>query len=160
MMGVPEDNQHWMNKYWFACKILEDGIFGAGCVACAASQNCTTSTRAYARYNINTVKGLQKCNLLLHHGNESHRQNVITFLGLPHEAANSKHVIPKESVRKAWDMVCAGQSPAQGLEGVGRAEKVSNILWCISEAIKHIDRNFVQECKILSMRRYERNHGW
>ena len=109
-------------------------MWGVGCVACThASDNNNirnNNGHVYARYSVRTTLALQKCNLVLHHNGKGHKANVMDFLQATAADKLDEHVdAPSvEQFLAVWDRMCENMSPSQGIQHVGAAEKINNMV--------------------------------
>ena len=137
---------------------MKGGRLFLGCVACAydVGQRSAAVGRPYSQYNVRGKFATKRCNLLKHHNAKSHMRNVMKFLEATGAEQEEDGAPSLEQFLTVWDRVSEGMSPSQGIEGIGAAEKIKNVVWLLACGIKHLDRKHAWQCRINSMMRGER----
>ena len=132
-----------------------------GCVACAARDTGpTTSTssnaaRGFGNFSV-AGSGVQKYNLKRHHALGWHKDSCLMYLGLPTDYSPFDRAPNSDAFKKVWDHIAAGLSPAAGVAGVGEGKKVNQLVFCVAESIREIDRKWLSDSCLMSLRRDER----
>ena len=117
------------------------------------------AARKFARFEVNALQSMQKCNFLQHHALGSHRKNAYKYFGFappPSVSALGAGAPGEGGFLKVWDHCAQGRSPSQGVAGVGKRHKVVNMIWALSEGLKNVEREFMRGCTMMSLRRDER----
>ncbi len=97
---------------------------------------CTTLFGPLSRYE---VKHLKVGNLRRHHDSKEHLNALRLFLKMETVAGS----ISERDFQTVWASLRKGDSGRQGIEGIGTYHKVRNLVWCLGEAIRDLDRAFV-----------------
>jgi hypothetical protein len=131
---------------WARCVTLEEGdetVFAMWCVPCGTKM---------------LGKAAQICNLLGHQKSRKHADAVMDWVGCAlGPTGRPVHGAPDaEEFRQAWDMVSKGTAPSQGLHGIGQHWKLRRMLYCLAEAVRHLDREHVKD-SVVSLARDERH---
>jgi len=103
-------------------------------VTCAV--RCTVLFGPMSRYEVTNFKA---SNLRRHHGSKEHADALRLFLKID-------SLVGADSVKDfqtVWAALRKGDSGRQGIEGVGTYHKVRNMVWCLGEAIRDLDRSFL-----------------
>ena len=100
---------------------------------------------------------LRSFNLLRHQRRAVHIAGVHRWLGLSPGAVGPPAGPSLEAFAQVWDMLRRGTAVDKGLDGVGSAKKLSKMRWCISEALRRLDRKALGNAKCISLSRDERD---
>ena len=136
---------------WVATHPTHPGCIG--CRPCAKVQTaCPSGARAFARYRVRTLK----LSSILKHGSSTfHRSNVRRFLGLKRKTP--KVCSPSANTFKAlWKGLRKGSS-LESLQALGGREKLGNMRWCLAEALRTQDRQFLANATCICLARDERD---
>lgn len=136
---------------WIATHPKHAGCIG--CRPCAKVQTaCPSGARAFARYRVRTLK----LSTILKHGSSTfHRSSTRGFLGLGSETP--KVYAPSANTFKAlWKGLRKGSS-LESLHNLGGREKLGNMRWCLADALRAQDREFLANATCICLARDERD---
>ena len=167
------DVQHWLRhrcKTWLRCKYAKrvrfwqkltviselrtswlegqkdkDGNWFLGCKACARNSVDTV-------FGQHRVTKLAKFTILQHSGKLSHQESVAKMTGVPFER---KLAPPRKHWEETFDAMVDGRSYKKGVKQVGTQHKMRKMVWCIAEAMRDADRNFMTKLASLTVIRDE-----
>lgn len=109
------------------------------------------SLESFASFKVDTFK---VGNMKRHQDSTNHKTAVALFLRI---SADPIGVPAGEKFREAWEMLRKGNSGRSGKESVGSYSKFRRLLWCLSEAMRRIDRRFLlQDGVVVVLHRDER----
>eukprot|EP00435_Cladocopium_sp_Y103_P066961 s17_g29.t1 len=92
-------------------------------------------------------------NLKRHHTSSFHRNNVNRLLG----RSAAVHAPPKSQFLRVWDELQKGVAPhSVGVDNM-KAAKIYQMIFCLSEALYAMDREFAKKATVSSIRRDESN---
>ena len=159
--SAPEAEVSWLN-----CK---GGLLG--CVACNAARKCNNNlcgdddgpgddaTRRLATCTVPFATA-QLSHLRRHANLSSHKRAVNRLLGkeVPTDNDDDEDLAPSaDAFKRAWDAICAGLAPNAGVPGVGCRKKVVQMVKCLAEGVRMIDREWIVKAKSMAVVRDERD---
>jgi hypothetical protein len=136
---------------WIATHPKKPGCIG--CRPCAKVQKGFPSgARAFARYRVKTLK----LSTILKDGSSTfHRSNTRKFLGLGCSKPKT-HAPSAKTFKALWKGVRKGSS-LDSLRALGGREKLGNMRWCLAEALRIQDRQFLASAACICLARDERD---
>ncbi len=146
---VKPDKVPLLSASWLAGRTDDDDGFRVGCIACAPTSSCV-----FGRFQAASVEACQISNLLKHQASKVHRGNVLTTLGLDVGPSGKPTVTapPAPDFMAVWDAAERG-SVGEGVSHVGGHHKCKKIVWCLAEAIKRLDQEFVAGATTMAIHR-------
>ena len=151
-----KSKQELCEDTWCVLGRSPEGKRGIGCVVCAEGQRMllhgssvqcklANTVRAYAQYDVGCAK---LANLRRHQSSPGHIACAAAYLGIDYnpgvDAKGARKFGPsKEEFRQVWDAVSAGVSAHAGVKGLCAKSKMREMAWCIAEAMRSKDREFV-----------------
>ncbi|CAE7244095.1 haeIIM [Symbiodinium sp. CCMP2592] len=138
------------SKWQQACKLPGHGTWldvklapwGVGCKACKAAG----LTGSLAQYGVRTTAGLQMQNFLKHQKSASHKEAVSQFVG--GSSSTAVGAPPPQSFQALIDESSAGRPPG--------CRKNRQMTFCLAEAAKALDQDFVAKASKVCLFRDER----
>ena len=136
-----------LRKSWLGFRCNND-VWKAGCEICAHFND--SQARAFRSFQ---VSNLRIENLKRHHKSRFHQSNVQRLFG--HSAAIQA---PSQSqFLSVWDELQKGVAPHSVDVDNMKAKKVYQMIFCLSEALYSMDREFARKAVVGSIRRDESN---
>lgn len=151
---------HGFPSSWLAW----DGGKLLGCVACVAERrragggSSITGKPCLANFNVR-LRTAHVSHLRRHAALPSHLSAVRAFLNLDAQDAegDERQAPPSDHFVKVWNSICSGQAPNAGVPGVGSRHKITQIVQCLAEGIRMIDRKWMMKAKSIAIARDERD---
>ena len=153
---VSKSKRQLCMKTWCALGRSPAGKRGVGCVMCAEGQRMLSAgnsvqsklaktVKAYAHYDIGCLK---LTNLKRHQSCPGHIACAAHYLGIDYtpglDAQGASNFCPnKDDFLKVWDEVSKGIATSEGIKGLCAKIKMRQMTWCIAEAMRSKDREFV-----------------
>ena len=134
-----------LRKTWLGFR-YNKGVWKAGCEICSHCDD--KEARAFRSFGVTT---LSIANLKRHHNSEFHNNNVKRLMGRTIAVK-----APAESqFLKVWDELSKGVSPHSAEVDNMKADKIYRMVFCLSEALYSMDREFAKKAIGGSVRRDE-----
>ena len=130
-------------RSWLVARTLPS--WGVGCIACAHAQTSTP----FASFSVCTIAIMSMSNFKKHHASKVHRQATAAFLsqrGYTIGPSFGRIVVgapPVDNFHKLWTLLDDGLAPANGIENVGANHKSVRMAWCLCEAMRRDDADFL-----------------
>ena len=102
-------------------------------------------------------------NFKKHAASKVHRQATAAFLsqrGITFGPSSGRIVVgapPVDHFHKLWTLLADGLAPANGIEGIGTNHKLVRMAWCLCEAMRRDDADFLSRAKSVALFRDERH---
>eukprot|EP00959_Pyramimonas_sp_CCMP1952_P382648 8018073-Pyramimonas_sp.AAC.1 len=94
-------------------------------------------------------------NLMRHHAMDTHKDAVMSFLGMPAKYDEFRGSPRLEEFKAVFDAISTGTAPSAGIDGVGDKNKIVKMTFCLAEALTRQDRAFMRDALMSSHRRDE-----
>ena len=78
----------------------------------------------------------------------AHQAAIIKCMG---ESDGGGLTPPKEHFIEVWDAACKGDRSATGLAHTGKRERTDKFMWCIHEAIRLEDQDFLRRADVITL---------
>ena len=133
--------------------------WGVGCIACAHAQTGTP----FATFTVCSIATMSISNFKKHAASKVHRQATAAFLsqrGITFGPSSGRIVVgapPVDHFHKLWTLLADGLAPANGIEGIGTNHKLVRMAWCLCEAMRRDDADFLSRAKSVALFRDERH---
>lgn len=132
------------------------GAWRYGCFVCRAATSSSSPTSRSSSFGRSTLSSLRIDKALRHQTSSAHVENVRRHLSLANEVSLAGSP-PAEAFSRVWQLVREGVAVERGCAGIGSAKKLSQMRWCIAEAIRSLDRDFLRDAVCISISRDERD---
>lgn len=136
-----------LRKTWIGFRCHND-VWKAGCEICAHFND--SQARAFRNFQ---VSNLRIENLKRHHNSSFHKTNVQRLLG----RSAAVKAPSKDQFLSVWDELQKGVAPHSVDVDNMKAKKVYQMIFCLSEALYSMDREFARKAVTGSIRRDESN---
>jgi hypothetical protein len=128
----------------------DHSVVRMGCIVC----NAEGAGGPWASFNTGYDASCRINHLMRHTASRAHKAAVLRYLKI-----NGREGAPATAEFLAvWDAAANGLRPAKGVEQVGKRERIQKLQWCLAEAMRAADREFLKQASVIALIRDER-HG-
>ena len=143
---------------WMIGRVSSSGEWGLGCACC----NAARVPGPYGACAVTTFDALQLVNLKKHHRSKQHQAAAIKYLQEHGGVAGPTGMLvvgapPEEQFVKLWDSICKGTALQSGIGDLGQQHKLQKMAWCLAEALRRRDRDFLSRATCIAIFRDERH---
>ena len=153
LLPVPAAHHERAKRSWLISK--SNGKIG--CIACKNfPANDAVREDGFATCQIDSGS-VQLCRLRKHAASSWHCRAAMMYLKIQPGMVPSVHcgAPPVDHFQTVIASLKQGTSPAAGIKDIGSARKIINMVYCIAEGMRQIERDFLKYAVSVSMRRDE-----